>query len=234
MTVLGIYLTPTDPPAAFNWYSLAAQQGYVPAVARLGVMLCSSPVPGTPDLKKAVECFEFAIERGDVVAKASLGECYLTGKGVAKDRDRAIQLLREASDGGNAIAMNRLGDVLRAMGAEARSKNEPGAAFFTDAMQLFARAAESGNFDALGNLGVVYINGDGVPPDLKKAASLFEKGALAGNPYCMFLFAMCFEQGIGIPKNIPDAKSWYRKSAAGGNPQAQKWLRKNGIPLPAP
>ena len=234
MMLLVEHLTSVEPVTAFNWCSVAAHEGYVPGVARLGVMLCGRTVPGTPDYEKAVQCFQYAVERGDAVAKAGLAECYLRATGVPRDLDRAIDLFRQACATGDTRAMNRLGDLLHTMGMNARKKGEPSAAFLAEAIQLFTKASGLGNYDALGNLGVITLNGEGVPVDYKLAVTYFQEGARAGNPFCMFLYGRCLENGIGIPKDLIDGKFWYRKSAQAGNRQAEQWCQRNGVDVPAP
>jgi len=110
--------------------------------------------------------------------------------------------------------------------------NRSGDAHFAEAFQLFTKAAERGNLDALGNLGVLYLNGEGVPaPDDKKAAELFEKGARAGNPFCMRLFARCLEENIGVSRSLLQATNWYRKAAEAGDLGAADWCRKKAVPF---
>ncbi len=218
-----------EPTTAFNWYSTAAKKEYAPALTQLGLMFSNSTVPGTPDLAKAVECFNLAAEKGDFAAKAALGDCYLMGKGVLEDKNRALELYREAVAGGDVRAMNRLGDVLHNLGADAVRKNLSGESHFTEAFQLFTKAYDRGSLDALGNLGVLYLNGEGTAADPKKAAGLFEKGARSENAFCMWLYARCLENGIGVGKNLIQAQNWYRKSAEAGDRRAADWCRKNSV-----
>jgi TPR repeat protein len=218
-----------EPVTAFNWYSTAAKKEHAPALTQLGLMFSNNTVPGTPDLPKAVECFKLAAEKGDFAAKAALGDCYLSGKGIVEDKNRALELYREAAGGGDVRAMNRLGDILYKMGAEAVKKNLSPEAFYTEAFQLFTKASDRGSLDALGNLGVLYLNGEGATADPRKAASLFEKGAKGENPFCMYLYARCLEHGIGIKENLIQAQNMYRKAAEAGDRRAADWCRKNSV-----
>jgi TPR repeat protein len=172
-----------------------------------------------------VQCFQAAADKGDPAGKAALGECYLSGKGLAaKDEARALELFREAADAGDIRAMNRLGDCY--------SHGIGGKVDFEEAFRLFNKAAERGNLESLGNLGVLYMNGDGVPaPNPKKAAELFEKGARGGNAFCMRLFAQCLENGRGAAKNLLQAQTWYRKAAEGGDRRAIEWCHEHNLPF---
>jgi TPR repeat protein len=86
-----------------------------------------------------------------------------------------------------------------------------------------------GSLSAQGNLGVLYINGEGVPRDDKKAAELFRDGALKGNASCMFYYAMCLEGGRGVKTDEEEAKEWYVKAAKAGDRRAVEWCRKNDV-----
>ena len=166
------------------------------------------------------------------MAKGALGDCYLSGKGVPEDKPRALELYREAVAAGDLRAMNRLGDILHNMGSEAVKKNQSGKAYFDEAFRLFTKASERGSLDALGNLGVLYLKGEGVSaPNFAKAAELFQKGATGGNAFCMFLLAQCYEDNIGVEKSLMKATALYRKAAEAGDPRAADWCRKNSVPF---
>ncbi len=221
-----------EPVVAFNWYSAAANKGHAPALTQLGLMLSNTTVPGTPDLAKAVQCFRSAAEKGDAPAKGALGDCYLLGKGVEQDKEKAIEYYRDAASGGDVRFMNRLGDVLHNLGSEAVKNKQNGTVYFEEAFQLFTKASDRGSLDALGNLGVLYLNGEGVPaPDPRKAASLFEKGARSENPnpFCMYMYAACLEKGFGVKGNPLQARNWYVKAAEAGVPKAAAWCRENSV-----
>lgn len=230
MMLLADNIREAEPEAAFNWYSMAADRKHAPAMTQIGLMYSNTTLPGTPDLVKAVEFLKAAADLGDAPAKAALGDCYLKGKGVPKDEKRGLEMYREAASGGDLRAMNRLGDVLRTIGAEAVKNGQSGETYFAEAFQVFTTASSRGNFDALGNLAVLYLNGEGVPePDPKKAAALFDQGAKGDNPFCMWGLARCYENGIGVPKNLLTAQRWYKKAAEAGDRRAVEWCKKSGV-----
>ena len=101
------------------------------------------------------------------------------------------------------------------------------------AFDLAQRSADLGNANAMGNLGVFYMNGTGLAaPDPAKAVELFRQGAERDNPPSMFFYAMCQENGIGGPKNPAEARKWYATSAAKGHPPAVDWCKRNKVPVP--
>jgi len=226
MLLLGDNLRKTEPDTAFKWYTTAVEKKADPvAMTQLGFMLEMGVGNSKPDFAKAVEYFQAAADKGDIGGKFALGRCYLTGRGLpAKDEKRGAELTREAADAGDTRAMNLLGDCYT-HGTGVKTD-------FAEAFRLFTLASGKGNLKALGNLGVLYITGRGVPAaNPKKAAELFEKGADAGDSACMFNFAQCLDEGIGTAKNGLKAQAWYRKAAEAGDERAAEWCRKRNVPF---
>ena len=58
-------------------------------MTQLGLMYSNRTVPGTPDLTKAVQCFQAAADKGDAPAKLLLGDCYLARQGRAGEGRKA-------------------------------------------------------------------------------------------------------------------------------------------------
>ena len=62
------------------------------------------------------------------------------------------------------------------------------------------------------NLGLMYVNGNGVEKDFIKAAQLFKKACDGGNMHgCGFLGFM-YEKGDGVRQDIYMAKEYYGKA----------------------
>jgi len=223
--LLGEMLRQTDPADSLKWLITAGNRGQTEAMVTVGQMLASGRGVHAADLTEAAVWFSKAAEHGDPAGMYALAECHLFGKGVAKDPRRAVELLTAASALNNPRAMNLLGDVYR--------KGVPGVIEpnFSESVKLFSRSQELGFLDAQGNLGVLYIYGQGVPKDESKAFALFQDGAEKGNALCMFFYAMCFEGGVGVERDRKAARSWYVRAAQGGNRTAIEWCKKNNIPL---
>ena len=149
----------------------------------------------------------------------------ITGRGVpAKNLPLGVKLIQQASDAGDTRATDLLGDCY------AHATGVP--LNFDEAFRLFTQAADHGNPASIGNLGVLYMTGRGVPaPNPKKAAELFEKGARADDPPSMFNFAQCLNEGIGTAKNELESKIWFRRSAEAGDERAAAWCLKNHLPF---
>jgi TPR repeat protein len=82
---------------------------------------------------------------------------------------------------------------------------------------------------ALANLGVLYMNGEGVARSPEKGVELFREAAEQGDAGGMYLYGQCFFNGVGVPKDIRTANEWFRKAARAGNPSAIEYCRRNNL-----
>lgn len=82
---------------------------------------------------------------------------------------------------------------------------------------MYQRASELGNSGAMGNLGVLYSTGNGVPKDFAKAAELFQKASDKGNELATANLASLYEKGNGVPQDYDRAFKLYKKAEAMGN-----------------
>jgi len=115
-------------------------------------------------------------------------------------------MFRALADAGDPVAMDLLGTFYH-KGLHGLAKDA------SQAFRLYSGASDLGNLDALANLGVLFIKGEGTATDPAKAAALFRKGAEAGNARCMELFAICLDDGIGVDKDPAAAETWRKKAA---------------------
>jgi len=81
-------------------------------------------------------------------------------------------------------------------------------------------AAASGNAAAEFLVGVKFTEGQGVAPDLSKAAVWYQKAADKGLAPAQYRLASLYEKGRGVDKDVPKAKAWYTKAAEAGNAKA--------------
>jgi len=144
-------------------------------------------------------------------------ECYYFGKGVQVDTAKAVEFLQEATALGEPRAMDLLASHYRRLRQ------------FDRARKYYEDAAAAGYALSLSNLGVLYMNGEGVQRSPEVAANLFRQGAEKGDPSGMFFYASCLQDGLGVPKDSKTAADWFRRSARAGNPRAIEWCRQNGV-----
>ena len=85
------------------------------------------------------------------------------------------------------------------------------------AFELFVKAAELGNMQALYNAGLMYNNGQGVEKDDAKAAECYQKAADAGHLDAQNRLAYSYLNGFGVEQDDDKAYFWYKKAADAGS-----------------
>ena len=215
MLVLGQFLREGEPSEAMKWYESAAAKRSVPAMLEAGLLYSNRRQPG--DDRKALEYFLQAASIGDRVGKYLAGECYYFGKGVQTDATKAVEFLQEAAALREPRAMDLLGTYYRRLRQ------------FDQARKYYEDAAAAGYALSLSNLGVLYMNGEGIQRNPEVAANLFKQGAEKGDSSGMFFYANCLQDGLGVPKDPRAAADWFRRSARAGNSRAMEWCRLNGL-----
>ncbi len=172
------YETQRDEPQsnfeAARWYRMAAQQGYVDAMYRLGVLHDLGHGIGQ-DLEEAARWYRQAAEHGEARAQYNIGMMYDNGEGVARDRSRAREWYLAAAEQGYAPAQNNLG-VLYANGEGVQMNS-------AEAVGWYRKAAEKNYAQAQYNLAMMYYYGRGVPHSFVEAYSwCYLSMANGGNP----------------------------------------------------
>ncbi len=170
---------------AFAWFEKGMVLGSEPC--ELAVASCYARGDGVArDSKKAIQMWERLAAKNSMNAIAALGDAYARGKGIKQNSDKGIVLLQQAAQLGSGAALNSLGIIYRdgagvtADPARARELFEEGAKYgspeaitnlgyyalrenhTSEAFRHFGRAAQLGDPSAMGQLGRMYYQGDGV------------------------------------------------------------------------
>lgn len=189
-------------PEALRQLRQLARSGSVPAQSALGEALLSAHDgslrnEGMRWLETAAEPVNGATNgaSGDVYAQLSLGKALLLGTGgVARDYPRALHLLRQAADKGDAAAAYYLGVMYRS-----------GYGTGIDTVQAahwFDRAAQHGIPAAMFMLANAYRDGDGVPHDEARALALYQDAAEHELPEAVQALAMAYQNGeLGLKRD---------------------------------
>lgn len=135
------------------------------------------------DFKKAFTCFKKAAAHDYSEAFAMVGDAYLDGQGVEKNPAKARLWYRKGADMGEITATLKLADCLK--------NGIGGKVDYPKTMEQYMHLAErTGRFwnrysdsirIALYEIGNMYLNGLGVPVDLKNAVRYFKLAAKKGN-----------------------------------------------------
>lgn len=93
---------------------------------------------------------------------------------------------------------------------------------FVIALNEFRKAADEGNADAQYNLGIMYDNGHGVPPNGAEAQRWYRSAAEQGNVDAQFNLAESYKcgHGHGVEHRSGEAVRWFRAAAEQGDAPA--------------
>lgn len=91
------------------------------------------------------------------------------------------------------------------------------------AAYLYKLAADNGSSPAMTGLGLMHMNGDGVPKDEQKAVEYYKKAAELGSSASMFNLGIYYFSK-GEKRNVPQAVFYYTQAAKLGNSAAMNNL----------
>lgn len=200
-----------DENKTIEWYMKSAELGNSKAMFNLGVK----------NYKKSVAYFFEASKSNISVASYSLGICYSEGKGVQRDKKKAIQLFKKAVYNDNepcSIAQYELA-CLYADGEGVKKD-------LCKAADLFLKASEQNDPDAQLRIAKCFEDGAVVEQSDEKASHWYIKAADAGIEEALYEASQCFEYGIGVDEDEIKAVSYYRLAVEKGIKEADRHLRK--------
>jgi TPR repeat protein len=198
----------------------------------------------------ALKALEPLLVNGNPGAQRIAGLMHLYGRGVSKDRQKALQLLELSAKQSDAKAQFLLGDLLikdcqqkcpeleRALplfhaahksgvpeATEALAKiHLMGIGVDRDAkraLPFIKAAAEAGQARSQRILGIWFANGDHIPESAELAVKWLEKAAKQGDEVAMVLVGVHHILGEGVTRDIQDGFSWLWLSANSQHPRAQ-------------
>jgi len=144
------------------------------------------------------------------------GYMLLEAEGVEQDIEQAVnQYLLPAANRGHLGAKTALGDYYLYF-----EKN------FAEAKKLLTEAYEGGDKSAGYDLGVMYLNGNGVPENPIVARSYLEGAVDSGPLNTAFLLGSIYEDGLGTDPDLSIARSWYERAANDGHHVAPEALKR--------
>lgn len=95
-----------------------------------------------------------------------------------------------------------------------------GAGEYEKAFELWSKAAEAGNTQAMVNLARMYIYAEGVSEDYAKATEWYQKAIDAGDAAGLYGMGVMYEYGYGVEQDMAKACEWYQKAADAGYAEA--------------
>lgn len=200
---------------AERWMRSAAEDGSVPAMVRLGIMLCSG-CDFAPSIRKddaeAVRWFIRAADQGHYLAMRNLGNAYRAGRGVARDPEQALRWYERAAELGDAPSITNLGVIY----GEGNLVEKD----LARAVQLFQHAADLGDTSAMYNLAMMHRHGVGLPRDERAATELFIEAADEGDAQAAYEAARALDRGVGTQRDPEGAAVYVLEAVRGGLAEA--------------
>jgi TPR repeat protein len=98
---------------------------------------------------------------------------------------------------------------------------------YAEAGKWVRKAADQGNADAQGFLGLMYDKGEGVAQNHAEAAKWYRLAANQGNADAQGFLGFMYSKGEGVPQNYVLAHMWFNLAAA--NPASDKEHRDNMV-----
>jgi TPR repeat protein len=192
--------------AAAYWFRQGADLGNMPSIYLLA--RCYSTGAGVPvNLKLAMQLFEVAAANGNAPAQVSMGDALLAGNVLKADPKAALEWYGRAAAQGFAEANIKLAAMY--LNGQGTPKDLQKA---ITAMQFGSRTRGQ----AMADLGVFLLQGQGVTKDVATGFELCKKSAELDDPNGLNNLASCYEDGIGTAKDQAKAAELYGKAAAKG------------------
>lgn len=195
--------------------------------------------PEIDDSMTAKQCISEA-EKGDADAQIELALRYYKGKGVEKDKEKALELAKKSADQENGKALYFLAymeigakNTAQALGYLKMSadkgyvlaQREMGIIMYSignyeQSYQWHLKAAKQGNILSSYECGAFLLAGQGVDQDLEEAVVWLRKAAEAGFMPAQFELGVCYAQGEGVEQSFEESFKWISKSAKQNHPRS--------------
>ena len=178
-----------------------ARRGLPLAIGMLGHYYLTGKGLSRPNYKSAVRNLRKAVNLGVVDALPDLAWCAFWGRGMRRNRHRAVELYADAIMKGVEGGVDGLFDIGSAFLKGDRIRQDFKAAFY-----VYKCLAVIGNVDAMYNVAWAYDTGNGVEPDKKSAAEWYRKAIKKGCRDALYNLSLLYEQGTGVRRNRAMAK----------------------------
>ncbi len=211
---------------AADWIEKAAAQNHPKAMERLALMIIQgqgslNPPERWRDIllkaaERARELFLKAAEQGQPDSFCHLALMLHSGQGGPRDAAQSVRYLEIADLAGSAVGQYYHGLALRQGWASAPD--------LQGALAAWERSASQNYVQAQRTLCELWLSGDGVPADLKKAIEYAEMAALNGDATMQSRLGLMLFNGEGRPADPAEGVTWLKRAAEKGEPGAIKLL----------
>nr|XP_046179461.1 DAP3-binding cell death enhancer 1-like isoform X2 [Oncorhynchus gorbuscha] len=160
----------------------------------------------TGDYEAAFSCFLASARRGYCKAQFNTGVCYEKGRGVCKDKEKALDFYSQAATGGHSQAQYRCAKLLLNSRGQQSTQQD-----LDTAISLLQQAASAG------------LREEPVRDGLKSVHYL-KMAAESGDRDALLFLGQCYESGFGVTQCFRTAVGFYQRAAQAGNSQAKTLL----------
>ena len=195
---------------ALFYYQMAMEMDFPDAIERMAEAYLGDELGLEKDEKTALKLFKRAAKLGNAAAQYNLSMAYACGYyGVTPDKDKALHWLKQSVKGENPMACLQVG-----LYYYYTVKTE---AAYKKAFELFTKAYNFGEEQAIINIGLCYLQGNGVKEDKKEAVKCFKNAAeKCSSGVAYHNLGICYENGFGVRKNYRKAIEKYGKAVENG------------------
>lgn len=175
--------------------------------------------------KTALKLFKRAAKLGNAAAQYNLRMAYACGYyGVTPDKDKALHWLKKSVKGENPSACLQVGLYYY---YTVKTK-----AAYKKAFELFTKAYNFGEEQAIINIGMCYLLGNGVKEDKKEAVTCFKTAAEKCNSGVAYHnLGICYENGLGVRKDYKKAIEMYGKAVEHGEAAGLKAIQNHYLKM---
>jgi len=164
------------------------------------------------EFKAAIAEFEPLLKQQYAPAQYQMGLVYLNGWGVIKNKEKALEFIKQSAEQSYPEALFNLSTIY--------TDGELVEQDLKMAFTLMKKAADKSLPSAQFNLGVMYANGQGAPKDARRAAHWYELAAKQNFPLAQFNLALMYYEGIGVKQSHEKSYLWNIIAAKSGYKQA--------------
>jgi TPR repeat protein len=144
---------------------------------------------------RGIDAYLKACDGGFKLACRNLGLVYRDGRGVPADLAKAEALLDKACKANVAFACKNAGDLDTMVSAKGGSR-------WKQAIGHYKQGCDSGDPTACRQIGVMYLEGKGLPKSTSAASVWLERACLPDDAVACRLLGLMVLQGIGVAKDV--------------------------------
>ncbi len=170
----------------------------------------------TENYDKAFYWWSESAKQGYVAAHNNIALCYSEGKGVAQNKEKAVEIYKKLAEKNNFITSQK--NLANYYYNKNNKKLSP------ESCEWYEQAALQGDTDAQNKLGLCYNKGyeNWKARNEFESCKWFEKAAVKGHTVAQFYIGQCYYKGVGVnQKNTEKGCEWFEKAALQGLAEAQ-------------